>query len=380
MSHSASAYLSKPDELLLDLYASAAQPARWTQSLDRLCLSTGACSAVVQAFRFEQGRACILWSARDSRTLAGLAREPHGLADGDNPRLNLHRALRGLDRVAGDEVLFDPGDEARPQLEQRLAMLGLGRFIGTLQDVGRGVYLGLALHRSVQDSGDFSEQHAHRLADLAPHFGQAFLLTEQLNASVQRDDRLRELMDALRFGIVLSDDEGRVQWANRQALALLGPEAALTLRGESLQGRSTVETRRLLDQLAKVQSAPGQEVGYIRMGQGAQSLHVAVQAAGEPGALMLVISAADQTLDLPPGALENLFGLTPTEARLLAALATGSSVEDYAVQRGVSVGTARVQLKQIQAKTGQHRQSDLVRLVLSSAAAHLSGPDRWRVR
>ena len=71
--------------------------------------------------------------------------------------------------------------------------------------------------------------------------------------------------------------------------------------------------------------------------------------------------------------MERLFGLTPTEARLLGSLATGSSVEDYAQQRGVSVGTARVQLKQIQSKTGQHRQSDLVRLVLSSAAAHLSG-------
>ncbi|MNU82908.1 hypothetical protein D3C71_725940 [compost metagenome] len=95
---------------------------------------------------------------------------------------------------------------------------------------------------------------------------------------------------------------------------------------------------------------------------------------------MLVISAADQTLDLPAGALESLFGLTPTEARLLGALATGSSVEHYALQRGVSVGTARVQLKQIQAKTGQHRQSDLVRLVLSSAAAHLSGSGKSWVR
>ena len=109
------------------------------------------------------------------------------------------------------------------------------------------------------------------------------------------------------------------------------------------------------------------------MGQGAQALHVAVQAAGDPSALMLVISSASQVLQLPASALESLFGLTPTEARLLGAIATGSTVEDYALQRGVSVGTARVQLKQIQTKTGQRRQSDLVRLVLSSAAAHLSG-------
>lgn len=379
MRNGPSAYLSKPDELLLDLYASAAQPSRWTQSLDRLCATTGACSAVVQAFRFEQGQAHILWTARDSRTLAGLANEPQGLAD-DNPRLNHRRALRGLDRVAGDEVLFEPGDEARPMLQQRLATLGLGRFIGTLQDVGRGMYLGLALHRSVTDFEDFSEQHANRLADLAPHLGQAFLLTEQLTASVERDERLRELMDCLRFGIVLSDDKGCVQWSNRHALALLGADSALTLRGESLHGRNAAETQRLLAELARLRVAPAQTVGYLRMGQGTGALHVAAQASGDAGALVLVISAAEQALELPLGALENLFGLTPTEARLLGALATGSSVEDYALQRGVSVGTARVQLKQIQAKTGQHRQSDLVRLVLSSAAAHLAGSGNSRGR
>lgn len=368
-----SAHLSKPDELLLDLYASAAQPSRWAQSLDRLCASTGACSAVVQAFRFEQGRAHVLWSARDSRTLSRWVMEPKDLADGDNPRLDQRRVMRGLDRVAWDEMLFDPDDEARPMLQQRLATLGLGRFLGTLQDVGRGVYLGLALHRAVQDTSDFNEQHVNRLADLAPHLGQAFLLTDQLQATVERDDRLRELMDSLCFGIVLCDEQGRVRWSNRSAAGLLGPDAALTLRGEHLNGRSPTETQRLLAELARARHAVGQSVGYLRVGQGAQALHVAIQAAGDPSALMLVISSASQVLDLPASALESLFGLTPTEARLLGAIATGSTVEDYALQRGVSVGTARVQLKQIQTKTGQRRQSDLVRLVLSSAAAHLSG-------
>ncbi len=380
------AYLSQPDELLLDLYASAAQPSRWTDSLDRLCASMGACSAVVQAFRFEGEHANVLWVARDSRTLAGLAREPRGLADRDNPRLNYQRALRGLGRVAGDEQLFDPGDEARPQLAQRLATLGLGRFIGTLQEVGRGVYLGLALHRAVGDAQDFAPHHAQRLADLAPHLGQAFLLTEQLSTSVQRDERLRALMDSLRFGIVLCDESGAVQWCNKHALDLLGAEAALMLRGESLHGRSTADTHKLLGLLRgdsgahNTNGTAGSPVGYLRLGEGTGSLHVAVQACGEAGGRILVISAAEQTLDLPAGALENLFGLTPTEARLLGALATGSSVEDYALQRGVSVGTARVQLKQIQAKTGQHRQADLVRLVLSSAATHLAGSGNriWR--
>lgn len=374
MSNAPAAFLRKPDDLMLDLYAGAAQPARWVQSMDRLCSLTGAQSAVVQAFRFEGEQARVLWSAQDSRTRAVTSMQSPDLDKGENPRLALNRVLRGLDRVASDELLFDPDDEARPRLQQRLAMLGLGRFIGTLQDVGRGVYLGLALHRPVHDSSNFSLEHINRLADLAPHIGQAFLLTDQLQASIERDDRLRNLMNNLCFGIVLCSEDGRVQWANRQATTLLVHGAPLCIQGEHLCGHSVQDTQALLAALASARRAGQQRVDYLRLGEGAQALHVAMRPGDDHGSMMLLVSSAAVALSLPASALESLFGLTPTEARLLGAIATGSTVEAYAQQRGVSVGTARVQLKQIQAKTGQHRQSDLVRLVLSSAAAHLSVP------
>lgn len=374
MSNAPVAFLRKPDELMLDLYAGAANPARWVQSMDRLCSLTGAQSAVVQAFRFEGGQAQVLWSAQDSRTRAVTSVQSPELNTGENPRLEQRRVLRGLDRVASDEQLFDPDDEARPRLQQRLATLGLGRFIGTLQDVGRGVYLGLALHRPVHDTSDFSAEHVNRLADLAPHIGQAFLLTDQMQVTMERDERMRGLLNSLCFGIVLCSEDGHVQWVNRQATALLVPGAALCLQGEHLKGRSAQDTQGLHEALSAARRAGGQRVGYLRLGDGAQALHVAVRPGDDPGSLMLIVSSAAVALELPAQALERLFGLTPTEARLLGAIATGSTVEEYAQLRGVSVGTARVQLKQIQAKTGQRRQADLVRLVLSSAAAHLVTP------
>ncbi|GAA6140985.1 hypothetical protein NBRC116584_08030 [Hydrogenophaga sp. 5NK40-0174] len=296
------------------------------------------------------------------------------LNTGHNPRLEPQRVLRGLDRVASDELLFDPDDEARPRLQQQLAMLGLGRFIGTLQDVGRGVYLGLALHRPVQDSSDFSVDDINRLADLAPHVGQAFLLTDQLQTSLERDERLRGLLDKLSFGVVLCGETGRVQWLNQPASALLNARSPLRLRGEHLCGRTPRDTQTLLAELSAAQRGGGHQIGYLRLGEEDSTLHLVIRPGDAPGSLMLVISSASVVKQLPADALENLFGLTPTEARLLGAIATGSTVEEYAQFRGVSVGTARVQLKQVQAKTGQRRQSDLVRMVLSSAAAHLSFP------
>jgi DNA-binding CsgD family transcriptional regulator len=69
------------------------------------------------------------------------------------------------------------------------------------------------------------------------------------------------------------------------------------------------------------------------------------------------------------GALQELFGLTPAESRMAASIASGSTVSAYAAEAGVTEETARFRLKQVLAKTGVHRQADLVRIVLSSLPA-----------
>lgn len=358
------------DSTLLDLYAGAAEPTRWTRALDRLCTETGACSAVAQAFSFVDGRTRIHWAMQDSHTAERRGPPEDGVTDSQNPRLDPRRALRGLNRIAGDEELFDPGDDARPRLQQQLATLGLGRFIGTLQEVSSGVFLGLALHRPVGDRRDFSPAQVGRLATLAPHIGQAFVLTDRLQGALLFDERLREHIDQLRCGLLVCDLAGRVRWLNRSAEALLCGAAPLRLGASGLQGRSSSDTEALLREMA-LAAAGAQGVRCLGFGHGAAGLHVAIQAAPQASTVMLVLTPAQGGCDIPPDALAKMFGLTPAEARLAGALVTGSTVEQYAQHRGVSVGTVRVQLKQVQAKTGARRQSELVRLVLSSAAAQL---------
>ncbi len=58
------------------------------------------------------------------------------------------------------------------------------------------------------------------------------------------------------------------------------------------------------------------------------------------------------------------FRLSPAETRLWAALIAGRRVIDVAEESGVSVNTVRVQLRSLFAKTGMHRQADLLRLGL----------------
>ena len=63
--------------------------------------------------------------------------------------------------------------------------------------------------------------------------------------------------------------------------------------------------------------------------------------------------------------LHQLYRLTRTEARLVAALAEGERLEGAAQALGVTLGTGRTYLKRVFHKMGVSRQVDLMRLVLS---------------
>lgn len=70
-----------------------------------------------------------------------------------------------------------------------------------------------------------------------------------------------------------------------------------------------------------------------------------------------------------------LYGLTEAEARVMAALTLGATVDEIASEHGVRTSTVRAQVRSIFDKTGVNRQSDLVRLALTGAPL-LSGPER----
>lgn len=64
--------------------------------------------------------------------------------------------------------------------------------------------------------------------------------------------------------------------------------------------------------------------------------------------------------------LVRLYGLTPAEARLVEALLAGATIQEYADRAGVSLHTAKTQLKHVFAKTGATRQADLIRDLLGN--------------
>jgi DNA-binding CsgD family transcriptional regulator len=190
-------------------------------------------------------------------------------------------------------------------------------------------------------------------------------------ASPKHDESLRKHVDRQRCGMVLCNAHARVHWLNGSAKRLLA-SGPLRLAGSRLLGDSKADTDKLMQELAEVVAGAGNTVRYLRLGEGEMTRHVAIQAAAQPAAIALTLTSPSQDADIPLEALMQLFGLTPTEAGVVAALANGSTAEQYAQRRGVSIGTVRVQLKHIHVKTGARRQSELIRHVWSSAALHLS--------
>jgi DNA-binding CsgD family transcriptional regulator len=65
--------------------------------------------------------------------------------------------------------------------------------------------------------------------------------------------------------------------------------------------------------------------------------------------------------------VQQLYGLTPAEARLAAELVRGRDVRTAAANLHITFHTARDHLKRIFGKVGVRRQSELARLLLSSA-------------
>jgi DNA-binding CsgD family transcriptional regulator len=78
---------------------------------------------------------------------------------------------------------------------------------------------------------------------------------------------------------------------------------------------------------------------------------------------ILILVDPDEQSSPPEIVLRHGFNLTPAESRLALALGEGDTLHEFALRQGVSVGTARIQLKAVMAKTSTRRQSELVALL-----------------
>ena len=186
------------------------------------------------------------------------------------------------------------------------------------------------------------------------------------------------VLDLIALGIVLLDAEGNVVHANKAAQDMARDAAHFSFRRNRIAATDPVSDTALQQAIDKVKTAArrGERVGGIML-QGAESAMSALigalgpsTAAQKPQAeLAVFLSAPTHDKKVSERLLIDLFGLTPTEARVAALLTSGARPSDVADALGISTTTVSFHMRNLFQKTGTNRQIDLVTLILAGPMA-----------
>lgn len=199
-----------------------------------------------------------------------------------------------------------------------------------------------------------------------------------LSAVEPGDDAIvRNVLNLAPIGVVVLAHSDVVTWTNARAEEILVAGDRLRMRRGRLRAISTAEGQELRRAIGAATEPPGTaRCLWLRGRSALPALEVRIAPLAcdamwtrlpRPAALVLIGDPSDRPR---PSArlLAELYGLTPTEARVAIALASGIQVRAIAAHLEVQPNTVRVHLKAIYAKTHTTGQVDLVRRLVSGLA------------
>jgi CRP-like cAMP-binding protein/DNA-binding CsgD family transcriptional regulator len=192
-------------------------------------------------------------------------------------------------------------------------------------------------------------------------------------------DTLREILDRLPMGVVLVDNNKKIILINKSAQIVTDQGNALMMKRNEIHAANGSDNRKLQELIEKAASTSiesarksGGALMVSRDTERALPLLISPLRSREysfenrAAVAAIFISDPDLAIPGPQEVLRKLYGLTPMEARLSSELLQGRNVTQIAGELHIKVNTVRSHLKSIFLKTGVNRQSDLVRILLTS--------------
>lgn len=370
------------DDLLLDLvdrtYEAALDPAQWRRLLGDLStnLSTN-CGLISQS----RTSAILVWNDGGFDPLYAASYEAY--YSRRKPWLDKFPAL-ALDQVFGLEWLVDESVYRRSEyLNDWLRPQGQYYLLGGLVDRHGTEETVLSMMRPKQID-NFTATERQFCRRLLPHIRRALAVHRRLSATAQPQQGLLEAFERLGTGVIAVGTSGEIVFSNAAAETILRRGDVLYSRAGRLRARRRADADDLLGQIGRAATHASALRG--------EPIIVLPHADGGGLSILVVPFPPDQTFQLGtnrPTALlfltdsraeagvrradlARLYGLTPAEADLLAALLQGSTLQHYATTTRVTLNTVRTHLKQIFVKTGHNRQADLIRAVLSNPVVRLA--------
>lgn len=361
------------DALVRGVWAAATGETSWVAALDPIAAHFGARMAVVQRFDLANHRV--------------LAVESGGAPDLEDGVLQYLRQYHALDRRKAsllegrvvphggwyhDHEHLDAQFVASDPFYQHFLPAYGCRYVSGRTHAPAPDQACLFALELAPDRGPLTTDERVELDRLGTHLDEALRSYERLRRARAQVLAGHQLLHTFAQPMWLIDTDRFIHDANAAAQAEVQQARLLAQRGSHLVAASSRLETALL---AAVHQLRGQAHGSRRVLQhrpGAVQapvwLHLQLlkpdASVGAFGALPMVLVTLFDPQQVPsfdPFALSSLFDLTPTQARVAAALAQGLSAEQIADATGTQVSTIRSHVASVLGRVGASRTDDLVR-------------------
>ena len=363
---------SRLDRVIDDIYETSLTPDLWPVLLERI------------AALFHAGFADVFARTQDRTRYNGIA---HGLDAADYQDVFLghwfNRNVWGLTRpveLAGEIVstreMVPVAELMHTEIfNDYLSPRGLHEGLRLSIWSGEGWIQDMSLLRPFS-IGPYEADELALAGILLPHLQRAAAVTRRLGEADAILQAGMFALDGVDKAVFLLDAGGLVIRHNSSADAVLRQASLLFVKERQLVGTAHATS-------SQIRQAVAHAVGTASPRR-SQSVLLRHPSRGEALVLTTVPLnlRADWSMLCPPAALAfiteldapttvtaerlvTLFGLTSAEAELALDLLAGQGIADIAERRQRSINTVRTHLRNLMGKTQVHRQTDLVRLLLS---------------
>lgn len=364
------------DDIVGALYAGTLDGEAWNGAILRLTDLLGASGAILLAFNPATGA---VLRHELHRIDPQAMRQYQGYYAAKDPRI-APGALFPVQQPMSEGHLLPMRELARSEIyTDFLRTFDIPHFLATWLHKAPDRLVALTFHGSHR-RGPFEREETERLVPLLPHLSRALEIRDRLETQRFRAEALVATADRLTFGVLVLDAMGRILDANVMAQKLLGEHQAIWRTTDGTLCLAGPPGQLFRQWIRDGAPARGAVDGMLHVLRPDGRLPVGVLPTPVSGPMIGWISSAPRWLILLfdpehrvlPAAevVARDLGITGREAEVAAQLSLGLSLRQVSERLGVSIHTARAQLKSIYAKTGMNSQAQIVRRLVTGPGAH----------
>jgi DNA-binding CsgD family transcriptional regulator len=297
-------------------------------------------------------------------------------------------AIRGYPAIILCHEVADTRTLLRSEWYDYCQRLDAFHCLGAQFRVGDGLVGAFGAHRP-RRARAFDEDDRRKMRQLMPHLERALQVQLRLGAA-ERDRAIStEVLGRLSLGCIVASARGTILFANAIAESLIHAGAGVAVVNGKLKAsdpRVSGQFERLVAEAAASKGGGSQSGGLLNLPRPSERpLQALISPLRSPRAgfgpqvpaAIVLLWEQSEGASASTAYLRISYGLTEAEAKLLAALASGQTVAEYAEAATIATATARTHLKRVLLKTGHHRQTDIVREISANPLFTMAGVNQF---